>query len=158
MKTLDRLLHNISLYGVIIAVFVMLILSVANILLRQFELTYLWIDPLVRHMVFLATFLGGSLAVGERQHIKIDILSRLLENSPNIFLKKILRVIILIATLLAVSILIYSSYQLVLLEMQSSMEVFLGIPSSYLIALITIGMGLIFFFQSYSSIKYSSVI
>ena len=36
-------------------------LSVTNIFLRWFDMTIYWVEPLVRHLVFLSAFLGGYL-------------------------------------------------------------------------------------------------
>ena len=58
----------------------MMILSITGIVLRWFNIAFLWIDPLVRHLVFICTFLGGAIATGRGTHIGIDIIGRLLES------------------------------------------------------------------------------
>lgn len=143
IQRFDKSLDLLSLYGVMFCIFSMLILALASISLRQFNITFLWIDPLVRHLVFLATFLGGSLAVGKNQHIKIDLISRMLEHSDKRILKKSISIINLLATAFASGILIISSYKLMFLEFEDETYAFLGIHMGYLIGIITVGMTLI---------------
>ena len=67
----------------------MLLLSVINIFLRWGEMTPYWVEPLVRHLVFLSAPLGGVIATGRRNHIGIDILQRWLEGSENKMIQKL---------------------------------------------------------------------
>jgi len=143
IKKFDFYLDQFSKWGVIFCVFLMLTLSLINILLRQFEVTFLWIEPLVRHLVFTATFFGGALATGNSQHIKIDIATRLLEKAQNQNLKVWLQRIILSATLVAVLILLSSSIDLMHLEFEDERLAFFKIPTGYLLGIIPFGMGLI---------------
>lgn len=140
---LDDLLDNFSKWGVITCVFLMLSLSMSVIILRQFEITFLWIEPFVRHLVFLSTFFGGALATGNAEHIKIDILSRFLEKSKNHTLKGIVQRVVLLATIVAVYILLSSSVDLMKLEFEGHQVGFFGIPTGYLLGIIPFGMGLI---------------
>lgn len=143
IEKLDNVLDQISKWGVILCVFLMLTLSVAVIVLRQFEITFLWIEPLVRHLVFLSTFFGGALATGNAEHIKIDILSRFLEKSNNVFLKNLVQRIVLLATAVAVYILLNSSMELMELEFEGNQVGFFDIPTGYLLGIIPVGMSLI---------------
>jgi TRAP-type C4-dicarboxylate transport system permease small subunit len=141
MKTFDHFLDQSSKWGIVFCVFVMLILTVMNIVLRWFEVSIHWVEPAVRHLVFIAAFLGGSLATGARHHIKIDIISRLLEKKKNA--QKYIDQIVTILTLVATILLTYSSTNLVKVEFEFGKEVFLNIHSGYLISIIPFGMGLI---------------
>jgi TRAP-type C4-dicarboxylate transport system permease small subunit len=141
MKTFDHFLDQSSKWGIVFCVFVMLILTVMNIVLRWFEVSIHWVEPAVRHLVFIAAFLGGSLATGARHHIKIDIISRLLEKKKNA--QKYIDQIVTIVTLVATILLTYSSINLVKVEFEFGKEVFLNIHSGYLISIIPFGMGLI---------------
>ena len=58
----------------------MLFFSVLTILLRWFGQSLEFVEPFVRHLVFLSTFLGGVLATGRGTHIGIDIIGKLLES------------------------------------------------------------------------------
>ena len=143
IKKIDGWLENIAKISIVICVFGMLSLSVLSIVLRWFEVSLLWIEPLVRHLVFLAAFIGGSLATGAGQHIKIDLLARLLEKIEKPFLKKIVELITLALTLLACLILVKASYSLAAIEFEYGKPQFLGIHSGYLLSIIPVGMGFI---------------
>ena len=57
----------------------LLILASAQILLRNFlGITWLWSDPLMRHLVLWTSFLGALIATRDQQHIRIDAGLRLL--------------------------------------------------------------------------------
>ena len=143
IKKLDLWLENIAKVAIVICVFSMLFLSVLSIVLRWFEVSLLWIEPLVRHLVFLAAFIGGSLATGANQHIKIDLLSRLLEKIEKPLLKKLVDLTTLTLTLVACVILVKASYDLAVVEFEYGKKEFLGIHSGYLLSIIPAGMGFI---------------
>ena len=77
VKKLDEWIDNFSSWLLVISVVLMLFLSVLNIFLRWGNTTIFWIEPLVRHLVFLSAFLGGILATGRKNHIGIDIIGTL---------------------------------------------------------------------------------
>lgn len=141
IRTLDHFLDQSSKWGIVFCVFVMLILTVMNIVLRWFEVSIHWVEPAVRHLVFIAAFLGGSLATGARHHIKIDIISRLLEKKKKA--QKYIDQVVTIITLVATILLTYASINLVKVEFEFGKETFLNIHSGYLISIIPFGMGLI---------------
>lgn len=139
----DSALNSFSKWGVIACIFLMLGFSILNIVLRWFQHSIIWIEPLVRHLVFLAAFLGGSLATGEAQHIRIDLFSKIIEKVNNKYLILIVDKLSIIASLIATIILTKASYDLVVIEAEYGKIEFLGIHSSFLIAIIPFGMGLI---------------
>ena len=143
IRALDDSLHSLSKWGVVLCVAFMLLLTLTNIILRWFQFSVHWLDPLVRHLVFLAAFFGGSLATGSRHHIKIDILPRFIEKSGNrnyqIWLDRFVTSVTLISTVLLGK----AAIDLVLVEAQYGKTVFWGIHSSYLIGIIPVGMILI---------------
>ena len=143
IKTIDNALENISKWGTVLCVLLMLLLTVMNIVLRWFEVSLLWVEPLVRHLVFIAAFFGGSLATSHNHHIKIDLLARVLEHSKNEALKLWLERLLLLVTLIATSVLCYSSINLSKVEFEFGKEVFFNIHSGYLVSIIPFGMGLI---------------
>ena len=61
----------VLLMGLIIA------LAFSQIILRNFlSHSIWWADPLIRHLVLWASFLGATIATRKNQHIKIDIIFR----------------------------------------------------------------------------------
>jgi TRAP-type C4-dicarboxylate transport system permease small subunit len=143
IKRFDNFLHEFSKWGVTICVVFMLTLTILNIVLRWFEVSILWIEPLVRHLVFLGAFFGGSLATGERHHIKIDILSRLLEKFDKKVLLEWVEIFLTLVTLTATIVILIGSIDLSKIEFEFGKHSFLDIHSGYLVSIIPAGMALI---------------
>lgn len=143
IKKIDNFIDKIAFYGIVVSVLFMLGLTVLNIVLRWFNTSILWIDPFVRHLVFLSAFLGGVLATGKDSHIRIDLATKLCEKleSPNLslWLSRTVSLITMIATVL----LAIAGYDFYKVELQYGKEAFLGIHSGFLVGIIPVGMGLI---------------
>jgi len=122
----------------------MLSLTLLNIILRSFQETLLWIEPLVRHLVFLSCFLGASLASGENKHIRIDLLTKFMEQFQDSIYPKVLKVFINFVSLIIIYFLIKSGLNFYDVETEYSSEVFLGIGSEMLVLIIPVGFGVIF--------------
>lgn len=103
----------------------------------------MWIEPLVRHLVFISAFLGGSLATSKGVHIKIDILTHLLERSSSRVLHWLHRNLIAIFCLIVTMALVKASYDFYLVEKEFGAPAFLNIHSSWLVGIVPMGMGLI---------------
>jgi len=121
----------------------MLSLTILNIVLRWFNTSIVWVDPMVRHLVFLSAFLGGTLATGEDNHIRIDLAAKILEtkklNKTKIWLERAVILITCIATIL----LAQAGLDFAKIELEFGKDVFLGIHSGYLVGIIPFGMGLL---------------
>ena len=79
LRALDRTLMRIE--GILLVVFLgaMVVLAFLQVVLRNlFGTGLLWADPLVRHFVLWAGFLGGAMATSGDRHISIDALTRFL--------------------------------------------------------------------------------
>lgn len=144
IKKLDNLLDKISFVSIVICVAGMLLLTVLNIVLRWFNTTILWIDPLVRHLVFLSAFLGGVLATGKDNHIRIDLIGKVLEkfkkDKLSLWIDRIVHIVAMIATFLLTK----AGLDFAKMELEFGKIAFLGIHSGALTAIIPVGMGLIF--------------
>lgn len=143
IKKLDAVIDKISFYGIVIAVTLMLLLTVLNIVLRWFNISILWVDPFVRHLVFLSAFLGGALATGKDNHIRIDLAAKLLENLKKPTLKLWIERLTYIVTLIATILLTKAGLDFTKVEFEFGKEVFLGLHSGVMAAIIPFGMGLI---------------
>ena len=64
IRILDYALEKIAFYILGTCLFGMLFFTLFNIVARWFGMSFLWIDPLVRHMVFLSAFMGAVMATG----------------------------------------------------------------------------------------------
>lgn len=156
----DRLLKKVVLYPLIFSLFTMLFLTIFNILSRYFQHPYLWIDPLVRHLVFLTAFLGGVIAIERKQHIAIDITSKILENFGHHKATFILESIIKVAAIATLTALIYGSIAFVKdsFAFETNPE-FLGIQRGFLVMIIPLGATLLllqFFLKLFTSPKLSN--
>ncbi|MBT3982245.1 MAG: TRAP transporter small permease subunit [Bacteriovoracaceae bacterium] len=155
-KAIDNALERFAYYTLVICITLMVLLTLLGIGSRQFSTTFLWLDPLVRHLVFLSAFMGGVLATGKRGHIGIDIIGKFLESKGLCYFRdSILRVVDL-AAFITVMWLSYWAIQLSKIEFQYGREIFLGVHSGYLVSIIPFGLILIgyrFFFLFISSIK-----
>jgi TRAP-type C4-dicarboxylate transport system permease small subunit len=155
LRKIDQIIERISYYGLIIAIALMLSLSIMTIVFRWFGITFMWIDPLVRHFVFFSAFLGGALAISKNTHIKIDIASKLIEHLKNEKLDKALQVLLALVGVSAVMWMAHASYKFALMELEFGKEAFLGISSGQLVLLIPIGFVLMayrYFFIIFSTV------
>lgn len=143
VKTIDSQIEKITSFLLVVSMGLMLSLSVFGIVLRWFNLSYPWIDPLVRHLVFLAAFLGGALATGKGRHIGIDILAKYLESKDDKSLFKIVKIIVGIVSLIGVIWLFKASIDFSIDELEYGKASFFGIHSGYLVSIIPFGFALI---------------
>ena len=150
---IDKGIDKGSGHLLVVCVFSMLSLSVLGIVLRWFSITFLWFEPLIRHLVFLSTFLGGVLATGRGTHIGIDIISKYLESSGRTQMIRGIKIIISLASFLTLIWLTKASIGFVKVELQYGKNVFLGIHSGFLVAIIPFGFSLISFRFFYKFIE-----
>ncbi len=142
IKKFDQILESGLKWILIFAVMLMLGLTLFNIGMRYFNLAFHWIDPMVRHLVFLSAFLGGALATGSGHHIKIDLLSNVLERD-NKNAKKVLEFFTTLITGVSCILVTYAAYLFSLSEFEYGSANFLGIHSGFLVSIIPFGMGII---------------
>ena len=150
---IDQTLEKICKYGLVFSLSTILILCLANIVLRWFDSTLLWVDPLVRHLVFLCAFLGGGLATGRKQHIGIDIVSKILEQKDKKALIKKLRIFVSLISFLTLVWLFKAGVEMSKVEFEYGKEAFLGIHSGVLMSLIPLGFLIIGYRFFYLLIK-----
>lgn len=141
----DAALDKICSWGLFLSLGIMIGMTLLNIVLRWFSTTILWVEPLVRQLVFLSAFLGGALATGSRSHIAIDLAGRIFDALGWSTVKGVLDKIILVFCIFAVFWLAYAGYQFTLIEVEYGREEFLGIHSSVLVAIVPCGLLLIGF-------------
>ncbi|OFZ24626.1 MAG: hypothetical protein A2381_07245 [Bdellovibrionales bacterium RIFOXYB1_FULL_37_110] len=139
----DKIVEKISSAGLVVSIILILLLALLNIICRWVDLAVMWIDPLVRHLVFLCTFLGGVIATGRGTHVGIDIVSKYLENNSLKRVKKGVSRIIICVSLATLVWLIYASYVFFKVELEFGKPQFLGIHSGALVFIIPFGFSLI---------------
>lgn len=132
-----------SARGVLLASLVgMLGLSLLGIVLRWMGSSLMWIDPVVRHLVIIAAFGGGILAVGKQSHIRIDVLSKPMEFAP-LKMRKLVDRILSFVTALVTAGLTWSAWLFYLSEKEYGSAGLLGLHSSSLVMIFPIGWGLL---------------
>jgi TRAP-type C4-dicarboxylate transport system permease small subunit len=143
IKKLDNIVDRVAFYGIVISVVLMLTLTVLNIVLRWFNTSILWIDPMVRHLVFLSAFLGGTLATGQDNHIRIDLASKIFETKGWHGLKRWVDRGVVFVTIIATLFLAKAGYDFMKVELEFGKEAFFHIHSGYLVGIIPFGMGML---------------
>lgn len=142
-RLVDKAIEKGSSFLLVICVALMLSLSVAAIVMRWFDTSFLWIEPFVRHLVFLSTFLGGVIATGRGTHIAIDIINKKIDMSGPDWAKRFSNRILNLASGLALFWLVRASWQFMNIELEYGHEVFWGIHSGFLVGIIPFGLSLI---------------
>ena len=143
IKKIDEGFDVATLWVLVVAVLVMLFFSVLTIVLRWFGTGLMWVEPFVRHLVFMSTFLGGILATGKGTHIGIDVTTKFLEAKGLHFIVNQAHRIIYLASMSVCLWLSIASIAFVKQEMEFGKEAFLGITSGQLVTMIPIGFALI---------------
>lgn len=139
----DDLLERLSRWGLISCLFGILSLAVAAIFFRWAGKSFMWLEPFVRHLVFVSAFLGGSLATRKGVHIKVDLLTILIERSNSKIAKWVHRNIIALFCVITLTALLKSSWDFYLSEKEFGSPTFFHLHSSTLVAIIPFGIGLI---------------
>ena len=139
LKKIDDICETFSKYGLVFSISLILVLSLANIFMRWFNLSCHWLDPLVRHLVFIGAFMGGALATGRRQHIGIDIVSKLLEQKNNVKMMKKVNLVISLVSFVTLAWLFKAGINMVNVEAEFGKVAFLGLHSAVLMAIIPFG-------------------
>lgn len=139
----DEYLEKFSRIGLISCLLLILGLSVLAIILRWMGSSLMWIEPLVRHLVFLSAFMGGSIATSKNVHIKVDLLTKLVEMTHSRVLLWIHKNLVSIFCLIVCLFLLKAGWDFYLVEKEFGAPGFLHIHSAYLVGIIPFGIGLI---------------
>lgn len=144
-KKIDLILDKTSKFLLVLCMALMLSLAVGTIVLRWFNLSYPWLDPSVRHLVFISTFLGGIVATGRGTHIGIDILSKFFENQRKWKWLSLMKKLVSLISFVTLLWMVKASRDFALIEFEYGKEAFLGIHSGFLVSIIPVGFALIAF-------------
>lgn len=143
LEKFDSVIDKIIQWLLVFIMMSVMIFSVLTIVLRWFSINWQWIEPFIRHMVFLSAFLGGAVATKKGTHIGIDVLGKFLESkNKHKLLRNIQRYIALVSIVTLIW-LAKASYDFMLVEKEFGTEAFFGLHSSHLVAIIPIGFGVI---------------
>ncbi len=142
---IDKILEKVISYLAVISLLGMLFLSIFAIFMRYFGISFFWIEPLVRHLVFLSAFLGGILATGKNSHIAIDFIGNIFSGQKHPRLNKNLKFFSRMISIFTLIWLIWACYQFMLIELEFGQDVFWGIESGVLVGIIPAGLSFIAF-------------
>lgn len=152
---LDRWIDRVCGAFLVASVFLMIFLTLFTIAMRFVGAGFLWIDPLVRHLVFFSAFLGGTLATGRQSHIGIDLLSKVLEANNLHHAKAWVVAVTSLVCAAAVVWLAMASYELAHIELEFDNMSELEVQTGYLIMCIPLGLSLIAYRFFYLFLKLS---
>jgi TRAP-type C4-dicarboxylate transport system permease small subunit len=145
MKFLRRLDHAIAVAEttlLVVLLGVMILLDFTQVILRNFFSSgIIWADTFLRHMVLWVAFLGASLAVQERKHINIDVLTRFMSERG----KGIARIATDLFAAVVCFAFLKASVTFVSSEIVNSRVLLLNIPAWYFEVIIPVGYGMLTF-------------
>ncbi len=145
LKKIDDLIYLLCTRTLVVSVFAMIIFSAIGIIIRWFDFSYQWLEPLIRHLVFLTIFLGGLIATEKNTHVSIDLISRYLEKEDKKEIRKKINIFVTLVCLLVALWLIYASVNFIKIELVFGKYVFWGIHSGFLVMIIPFGFSVIAF-------------
>jgi len=141
LKALLRLLHQVENSALWIALATMLALALLQIVLRNFfDTGLLWIESFLRILVLWLAMLGAMIGTRERNHIRIDILSRFASMRAQAWLSRINALFASMICLVAV----YASIRLVIFEYQDGLTAFAWVPVWFCQLILPVGFLVMF--------------
>lgn len=139
IRGIDSVLGTIAATLLVTLLAVMLFLGFTQVVLRNiFSTSILWGDVFLRHVVLWVAFLGAIVATGERRHITIDALTKVLSAKG----KKIAAIITGIASIIVCYYLTDASYRFLIDEMEFGGTLMLDIPRWIFQIIIPLGFGI----------------
>jgi len=135
---IDRAIGKGASGLLVVTVLTIFIAGLSSIVLRWFHLSFMWLDPLIRHLLFLSAFLSGIVITGKNKHLSIDLLNKYLESFP--LWHQRARRIVYLTSVLTLLWLIKASWDFLLSEIQYGKVQFLGIHSAVWVAVIPVGL------------------
>ncbi len=140
LKRINTLIGHIETSLLCLIITLMLGMALMKIVLRSlFHIGILWNDVMLQHFTLWLAFLGAALATGEKRHISIDVLTRLLP--PR--LVQLTAIIIHTVSFIVVGILAYTSVEFVRAERMGGATLVGSVPIWWAKLMIPIGFVLI---------------
>lgn len=135
LNGLDKILTFFEEWTLFFSVMVALIALFVNVVLRYgFNYTLAWSEELVREVIIYTTFIGCTVAVKNRQTIKIDALVQLIPK-----LKIPLNYFSNLVTIIFCSMMLYYGWQMAALQVQTHQKtIIMQIPLVYLYAILPV--------------------
>lgn len=142
ISRIDKGLLNVENFMIIALLSVMVLMAFLQVILRNlFSMGILWADIFLRHLVLWVGFIGASLATRESKHINVDILSRLMSEAKQPYL----RIFINLISVGVCLVLARAGYKFLSYEIQAGTTLFNDIPAWIFQLIIPVGFALIGF-------------
>ncbi len=139
IRSIDSIVGAIAAAILVTLLAVMLFMGFTQVVLRNlFSTSILWGDVFLRHVVLWVAFLGAIVATGEKRHITIDALTKVLSDKG----KKIAGIITGIASVVVCYFLTDASYRFLVDEIEFGGTLMLDIPRWIFQLIIPLGFGL----------------
>jgi len=139
VRGIDSVVGTLSAVLLVTLLVVMLFMGFTQVVLRNvFSTSILWGDVFLRHVVLWIAFLGAIVATGEKRHITIDALTKVLSDKG----KKIAGIVTGIASIVVCYFLTGASYRFLIDEMEFGGTLMLDIPRWIFQIIIPLGFGL----------------
>ncbi len=139
IRSIDSVLGTIAAVLLVTLLAVMVMMGFTQVVLRNiFSTSILWGDVLLRHVVLWVAFLGAIVATGEKRHITIDALTKVLSAKG----KKIAAIITGVASIVVCYYLVEASYRFLIDEVEFGGTLILDIPRWIFQIIIPLGFGL----------------
>lgn len=144
VRKIDWAIDRGTSHILVASVLVILFFSTLSIVLRWFHINLQWIEPMVKHLVFMCAFLGGILATGKGTHIGIDLIGKYVESRKWDNLKNWISRLILFSSGCVLVWLVKAGIDFTIVEREFTKDAGLGfLQTGDLVAIIPIGIALI---------------
>jgi len=138
IRSIDNVLGTVSATLLVSLLAVMLLMGFSQVILRNlFSTSILWGDILLRHIVLWVAFLGAIVATGEKRHITIDALTKILPERG----KQIAGIVTGIVSVIICYFLTGASYRFLVDEMEFGGTLILDVPIWVFQLIIPVGFG-----------------
>lgn len=123
----------------VVNVMILILLATYSIIARWIQITNLWVDPLNRHLVLLLIFLGSTVAIDKKKHLKIDALTLSIENKISPFIHAMIELVILTVVSVIIFFLYRSGVHFWKSELEFPVDAFLNLKQYHLAVIIPLG-------------------
>ncbi len=142
LKFIDRWLDAVSGWMMIGLLGLMIVMAFGQVVLRNFFHSSIeWGDIFLRHLVLWVGFLGAVIATGQRRHLRIEFISKIVPQK----IRKVFFVFTNIFAAVVTFLLMQAAISFVQLEMESDSILILNLSRWYFISIIPAGYALISF-------------
>jgi TRAP-type C4-dicarboxylate transport system permease small subunit len=141
LKRIDQAIDTFVSWLVVAVLGLMIVMAFGQVVLRFFHSNIEWGDIFLRHLVLWVGFFGAIIATGERRHLKIEFISKLVP-------KKLHKIFLILTNVFAAAVcyfLMQAAIAFVQSEIETASVLILNLPTWYFIIVIPAGYAVIAF-------------